>query len=81
VLFRVNARSAVLVRGPLGDEAVFRDLVQERQETLEAVLEIDHVPAGMELFPASDDAAWQLIKEVRESSASSMTNSDVERGR
>ncbi|MCY4025367.1 MAG: DUF4062 domain-containing protein [Acidobacteria bacterium] len=44
--------------------STFRDLVQERQEVLKAVLEIDHMPAGMELFPASDDAAWQLIKEV-----------------
>lgn len=44
--------------------STFRDLVQERQEVLKAVLEIDHVPAGMELFPAADDAAWQLIKDV-----------------
>ena len=36
--------------------STFRDLVQERQEVLKAVLEIDHMPAGMELFPASDDA-------------------------
>ena len=44
--------------------STFRDLVQERQEVLKAVLEIDHMPAGMELFPAADDAAWQLIKDV-----------------
>ena len=44
--------------------STFRDLVQERQEVLKAVLEIDHMPAGMELFPAADDAAWQLIRDV-----------------
>ena len=44
--------------------STFRDLVEERQQVLKAILEIDHMPAGMELFPASDDAAWQLIKDV-----------------
>lgn len=44
--------------------STFRDLVQERQEVLKAVLAIDHMPAGMELFPASDDAAWQLSRDV-----------------
>lgn len=38
--------------------STFRDLQQERQAVLRAVLELDHMPAGMELFPAGDDAAW-----------------------
>jgi hypothetical protein len=32
------------------------------------VLELDHMPAGMELFPAADDSAWQLIKDVIDAS-------------
>jgi hypothetical protein len=44
--------------------STFRDLVDERQEVLKAVLELNHMPAGMELFPAADEAAWQLIKDV-----------------
>lgn len=44
--------------------STFRDLQDERQAVLRAVLELDHMPAGMELFPAGDDAAWQLIKDV-----------------
>lgn len=48
--------------------STFRDLIDERQETLKAVLEIDHMPAGMELFPASDDTAWNLIKDVIDAS-------------
>lgn len=35
---------------------------------LRAVLELDHMPAGMELFPAGDDAAWELIKDVIDAS-------------
>lgn len=48
--------------------STFRDLVEERQAVLKAVLELDHMPAGMELFPATDDSAWQLIKDVIDSS-------------
>lgn len=44
--------------------STFRDLQDERQAVLRAVLELDHMPAGMELFPAGDDEAWQLIKDV-----------------
>jgi len=44
--------------------STFRDLQEERQAVLRAVLELDHMPAGMELFPAADDDAWQLIKDV-----------------
>lgn len=31
---------------------------------LKGILQIDYMPAGMELFPATDDSAWQLIQEV-----------------
>jgi hypothetical protein len=44
--------------------STFRDLQDERQAVLKAVLELDHMPAGMELFPASDEAAWGLIQNV-----------------
>jgi hypothetical protein len=44
--------------------STFTDLKDERQAVLKAVLELDHMPAGMELFPASDDSAWQLIRDV-----------------
>lgn len=48
--------------------STFTDLVDERQAVLKAVLELDHMPAGMELFPALDDNAWQLIKDVIDAS-------------
>jgi len=44
--------------------STFKDLMEERQAVLKAVLELDHMPAGMELFPAADESAWQLIKDV-----------------
>ena len=44
--------------------STFEDLKEERQAVLWAILEMDHFPAGMELFPAADEAAWDLIKDV-----------------
>jgi len=48
--------------------STFRDLQEERQAVLKGVLELDQMPAGMELFPASDDTAWELIKGVIDAS-------------
>jgi hypothetical protein len=48
--------------------STFDDLKDERQAVLKAILEINHMPAGMELFPASDDTAWRLICDVIDAS-------------
>lgn len=48
--------------------STFTDLKEERQSVLKAILELDHMPAGMELFPATDDSAWQLITDVIDNS-------------
>lgn len=48
--------------------STFRDLIDERQAVLKSILELDHMPAGMELFPATDDTAWDLIKDVIDAS-------------
>jgi hypothetical protein len=48
--------------------STFTDLKEERQAVLKAVLELDHMPAGMELFPATDASAWQLITDVIDAS-------------
>jgi len=44
--------------------STFIDLRDERQAVLKAILEIGHMPAGMELFPATDESAWELICDV-----------------
>jgi len=48
--------------------STFEDLKIERQNVLKAILEIDNMPAGMELFPAADSDAWELIKDVIDAS-------------
>lgn len=44
--------------------STFEDLQEERKEVMQALLELDCMPAGMELFPASNDDQWSLIKRV-----------------
>ena len=45
--------------GTLGDQvfvsSTYEDLREERQRAIQALLESDCVPSGMEMFPASDD--------------------------
>jgi len=48
--------------------STFFDLQDERQAVLRAVRELEHMPAAIELFPATDDSAWQLIRDVTDTS-------------
>jgi hypothetical protein len=44
--------------------STYGDLREERQEVMQALLELDCIPAGMELFPAADEDQWTLIQRV-----------------
>lgn len=44
--------------------STYRDLKEERREVMQALLELDCIPVGMELFPAADDDAWSYIRKV-----------------
>ena len=44
--------------------STYDDLREERKEVMQALLELDCIPAGMELFPATDDDQWTLIQRV-----------------
>jgi hypothetical protein len=46
--------------------STFLDLREARAEVMQALLELDCIPAGMELFPASNETQWTLIKRVIE---------------
>lgn len=48
--------------------STFKDLEKERQEVLQAILELRAFPVGMEMFPAADDDQWTFIKEEIDSS-------------
>lgn len=44
--------------------STYEDLREERLEVIQALLELDCIPSGMELFPAADEDQWSLIKKV-----------------
>jgi hypothetical protein len=44
--------------------STFLDLKEERAAVVSALLQLDAIPSGMELFPAADDDAWTLIERV-----------------
>ena len=46
--------------------STYQDLQEERQEVMHALLELDCIPSGMELFPAANESQWSLIKKVIE---------------
>jgi hypothetical protein len=59
---RVERRHQVFV------SSTFLDLQAERAAVVSALLQMEAFPAGMELFPATDDDAWTLIRRVIDSS-------------
>ena len=44
--------------------STYQDLIEERQHVIHALLELDCIPSGMELFPAADEDQWSLIRSV-----------------
>jgi len=44
--------------------STYTDLVEERHAVTQTLLKADCIPAGMELFPASDSDKWDLIRRV-----------------
>jgi hypothetical protein len=44
--------------------STYADLKAERQRVIQALMEMDCIPAGMELFPAQDEEQWAFIKRV-----------------
>lgn len=44
--------------------STYTDLEEERREVMQALLELNCIPAGMEMFPAADEDQWSLIKKV-----------------
>lgn len=44
--------------------STFRDLVEERQDAIKSILDLGHIPAGMEGFPAIDMEQLKYIKKI-----------------
>jgi hypothetical protein len=55
---RMNKKYQVFI------SSTFTDLIAERQTVLRTVLDLGHIPSGMEIFPAADVEQFDYIKKV-----------------
>lgn len=44
--------------------STYADLKEERAKIIQALMELDCIPSGMEMFPAFDEEQWEFIKRV-----------------
>ena len=44
--------------------STYADLQEERQKVIQTLMEMDCIPAGMELFPAADEEQWAFIRRI-----------------
>ncbi|MGE0218405.1 DUF4062 domain-containing protein [Mycolicibacterium sp.] len=44
--------------------STYKDLTEERQTVIQMILNLNHFPAGMEMFPAANEDQWRLIQRV-----------------
>ena len=44
--------------------STFVDLRDERSRVIQTLMELDCIPAGMELFPAMDEEQFEFIKKI-----------------
>lgn len=42
--------------------STFKDLEEERSDIIKAILELYHIPIGMEMFSAEDEEQWEIIR-------------------
>lgn len=42
--------------------STYEDLVEERDAVISAILEMGHIPVGMEMFSAADEQQWRIIQ-------------------
>ncbi|WP_227658273.1 DUF4062 domain-containing protein [Klebsiella pneumoniae] len=46
--------------------STYSDLAEERESIIKAILEMYHIPIGMEMFSAEDEDQWEIIRRTIE---------------
>ncbi len=60
--FRARIGESMDKRYQVFVSSTFRDLIEERREVMQSLLEMDCIPAGMELFPAANLAGLETYQ-------------------
>ena len=48
--------------------STYKDLIDERNAVIKTILQLEHIPIGMEVFNAADDDQWAVIKRTIDTS-------------
>ncbi|MCL2164098.1 MAG: DUF4062 domain-containing protein [Oscillospiraceae bacterium] len=48
--------------------STYKDLIDERNAAIKTILQLEHIPIGMEMFNAADDDQWAVIKRTIDTS-------------
>ena len=48
--------------------STYKDLIYERNAVIKTILQLEHIPIGMEVFNAADDDQWAVIKRTIDTS-------------
>jgi hypothetical protein len=60
-LLHLNGDTFMTKKYQIFVSSTYRDLEEERQQVIKAVLEMGHIPVGMEMFSAADEEQWKII--------------------
>lgn len=60
----IKERDVVDKRYQVFVSSTFTDLQEERSNVIQSLMEMDCIPAGMELFPSIDEEQWDFIKKI-----------------
>lgn len=60
-LIRGDGRLIVAAKYQVFVSSTYEDLTVERDTVIKAILEMGHIPVGMEMFSAADDEQWKII--------------------
>lgn len=45
--------------------STYQDLRDHRQRVINALMSLNAIPVGMEIFPSADETAWDILKRYR----------------
>jgi hypothetical protein len=58
---RLPERSPMNKKYQIFVSSTYEDLKEERDQVVRAILEMNHIPVGMEMFSAADESQWKVI--------------------
>lgn len=59
--FYFDYKGMLMIKYQIFVSSTYDDLKEERSQVIKAILEMGHIPVGMEMFSAADEEQWKII--------------------